>query len=61
MLYEVITDAGLRHYMRHAVQASPEHPVLIDHFLQEAIEVDVDCLSDGRDAVIGGIMSYNFV
>ena len=54
----VFDDGGLRHYIRHAVQASPEHPVLIDHFLQEAIEVDVDCLSDGRDAVIGGIMEH---
>ncbi|MGD2063842.1 MAG: carbamoyl-phosphate synthase large subunit [Nitrospirota bacterium] len=54
----VFDDDGLRHYMRHAVQASPEHPVLIDHFLQEAIEVDVDCLSDGREAVIGGIMEH---
>jgi carbamoyl-phosphate synthase large subunit len=54
----VFDDGDLRHYMRHAVQASPEHPVLIDHFLQEAIEVDVDCISDGREAVIGGIMEH---
>ncbi|RMF81877.1 MAG: carbamoyl-phosphate synthase large subunit [Nitrospirae bacterium] len=54
----VFDDAGLRHYMRHAVKASPEHPVLIDHFLQEAIEVDVDCISDGETVVIGGIMEH---
>ncbi len=54
----VFDDAGLRHYMHHAVQASPDHPVLIDHFLQEAIEVDVDCLADGETVVIGGIMEH---
>jgi carbamoyl-phosphate synthase large subunit len=49
---------ALRNYMQNAVQASPDHPILIDKFLQHAIEVDVDAISDGRDVVIGGIMQH---
>ena len=49
---------ALRDYMIHAVSASPEHPVLIDKFLDDAIEVDVDALGDGDDYVIGGIMEH---
>src|SRR4029077_2072729 len=45
-------------YMTHAVSASPEHPVLVDKFLDDAIEVDVDALADGDDVVIGGIMEH---
>ncbi len=48
----------LRDYMKYAVDASPEHPVLVDKFLQDAIEVDVDALADGKDVVIGGIMQH---
>ena len=48
----------LARYMREAVQVSPAHPVLIDQFLEDAIEVDVDAVSDGRDVVIGGIMEH---
>lgn len=48
----------LRDYMKYAVDASPEHPVLVDKFLQNAIEVDVDALADGTDVVIGGIMQH---
>ena len=56
---EIVYDPdALRHYMTHAVSASPEHPVLIDKFLDDAIEVDVDALSDGEEAVIGGIMEH---
>ena len=56
---EIVYDAEqLRNYMTHAVKASPEHPILIDKFLDEAIEVDVDALCDGRDVVIGGIMEH---
>jgi len=54
----VYDDDALRRYMTHAVSASPEHPVLIDKFLDDAIEVDVDALSDGDDVVIGGIMEH---
>ena len=44
--------------MRDAVQASPEHPVLVDRFLEDAIEVDVDAISDGEHVVIGGVMEH---
>jgi len=44
--------------METAVSVSPEHPVLIDSFLEGAIEVDVDAISDGEDVVIGGIMEH---
>ncbi len=56
---EIVYDVDqLRNYMKHAVEASPEHPILVDKFLEEAIEVDVDALSDGREVVIGGIMQH---
>src|SRR5262249_13370920 len=51
-------DAALDRYMTLAVQASPERPVLVDRFLEDAIEVDVDCIADGRTVVIAGIMEH---
>lgn len=48
----------LERYMRNAVQASDEAPVLLDHFLNAAIEVDIDAVSDGVDVVIGAIMQH---
>jgi carbamoyl-phosphate synthase large subunit len=45
-------------YMKEAVEYSQDRPILIDHFLEDAIEVDVDALSDGEDVVIGGIMQH---
>jgi len=48
----------LRNYMKHAVAASPEHPILVDKFLEDAIEIDVDALADGKEVVIGGIMQH---
>lgn len=48
----------LEYYMQHAVKASPEHPVLVDDFLEDAIEIDVDAISDGQDVVIGGVMEH---
>jgi len=48
----------LRRYMENAIRSSPEHPVLIDKFLDHAIEVDVDAICDGRQVVIGGIMEH---
>ena len=48
----------LRNYMKYAVDASPEHPILVDKFLEDAIEIDVDALADGTDVVIGGIMQH---
>jgi carbamoyl-phosphate synthase large subunit len=54
----VYSDEELRHYMRFAVAASPERPVLVDRFLDDATEVDVDCIADGDIAVIGAIMEH---
>ncbi len=56
---EIVYDAeSLRRYMTYAVSASPEHPVLVDKFLDDAIEVDVDALADGDEVIIGGIMEH---
>src|SRR5882757_7840703 len=62
----VYSDGELQHYMRFAVEASPERPVLVDKFLEDATEVDVDCISDvGQHAnpsegtsVIGGMLEH---
>lgn len=54
----VYNEDELKRYLRDAVQASNEAPVLLDHFLDDAIEVDVDCVSDGKNVVIGGIMQH---
>ncbi len=51
-------DAELDIYMRNAVKASPDHPVLIDEFLPNATEFDVDAVGDGSDIVIAGIMEH---
>ncbi|MCG8993056.1 carbamoyl-phosphate synthase large subunit [Laribacter hongkongensis] len=50
--------ADLERYMREAVKVSNDSPVLLDRFLNDAIEVDVDAISDGTDVVIGGIMQH---
>ncbi len=56
---EIVHDLdSLRQYMRFAVRASPEHPVLVDRFLADATEVDVDAICDGHRVVIGGIMEH---
>ncbi len=54
----VYCDAELSRYMREAVTASPERPVLVDRFLDNATEVDVDCISDGETSVVGAIMEH---
>ncbi len=54
----VYDEADLEGYVREAVSASPEHPVLVDRFLEDAFEVDVDALGDGERVVIGGIMQH---
>ena len=54
----VYDEASLRRYMREAVSVSAERPVLIDKFLDDATEVDVDALSDGQQVVVGGIMEH---
>ena len=51
-------DESVIRYMKQAVEYSQDRPVLIDHFLERAVEVDVDCLCDGEDVVIGGIMQH---
>ncbi|MEO7724555.1 MAG: carbamoyl-phosphate synthase large subunit, partial [Chthoniobacterales bacterium] len=48
----------LRRYMRSAIEVSPKRPVLVDRFLEDAIEVDVDCIADGEIAVVGAIMEH---
>jgi carbamoyl-phosphate synthase large subunit len=56
---EIVYDSDdLKNYFREAVYASPKHPVLIDKFLVNAVEVDVDCLSDGEEAYVAGIMEH---
>ncbi len=56
---QIVRDVvALRDYMRFAVRASPEHPVLVDRFLSDAIEVDVDAICDGKQVVVGGIMEH---
>ena len=54
----VYDDAELANYMRTAVEASPDRPVLVDRFLDDATEVDVDLISDGETTVIGAIMEH---
>jgi len=63
----VYSDAELEHYMKFAVEASPERPVLVDKFLEDATEVDVDCIADvglpghekfGGTIVIGGMLEH---
>ena len=62
----VYSDDELRHYMRTAVEASPERPVLVDKFLEDAVEVDVDCIADvglytdpdDATVVIGGMLEH---
>ena len=54
----VYTEPDLRRYMASAIEVTPDRPVLIDRFLEDAIEVDVDCISDGETTVIGAIMEH---
>ena len=56
---EIVYDSdSLARYMKYAVEASEEHPILIDKFLEHAMEVDVDAVSDGDDVVVAGIMQH---
>jgi carbamoyl-phosphate synthase large subunit len=54
----VYDDQGLTRYMTEAVRVSEDRPVLVDHFLENAIEVDVDVLCDGTKAMMGGVMEH---
>ncbi len=54
----VYVEDDLRRYMGNAIAVSPERPILVDRFLEDATEVDVDCLSDGETIVLGAIMEH---
>jgi carbamoyl-phosphate synthase large subunit len=54
----VYDDKELEEYMKEAVKVSPEHPILVDKFLEDAVELDVDILCDGEDVFIAGIMEH---
>ena len=51
-------ESTLAETMRRAMEAAPDHPVLVDRFLEDAFEIDVDCLADGEDVVIAGILQH---
>ena len=51
-------ESALEETMQKAMAVAPEHPVLLDRFLEDAFEVDVDCVADGTDAVVAGIMQH---
>ena len=56
---EIVYDrAGLHRYMREAVRVSGDNPVLIDRYLNDAIEVDVDCICDGETVYVAGVMEH---
>ena len=54
----VYDEADLMNYFREAVVISPDHPILLDKFMENAIEIDVDAVSDGEDTYVGGIMEH---
>src|SRR5467141_1732788 len=54
----VYNEEDLRRYMASAIEVTPNRPVLVDRFLEDAIEVDLDCISDGKATVIGAIMEH---
>ena len=56
---EIVYDEGsLEAYIERATDASPEHPVLVDEFLDDAVEIDVDAIYDGRELYLGGVMEH---
>ena len=54
----VYDDASLEGYIERATEISPEHPVLVDRFIDDAVEIDVDALYDGTDLFLGGVMEH---
>ena len=54
----VYNDRSLEDYISAAMRVTPEHPIMVDHFLDDAVEVDVDALFDGTDLYVGGIMEH---
>lgn len=57
-MHIVYSETALRQVVNQAIQISGEHPVLIDKFLEDAVEFDVDAISDGSDVIIGGVMQH---
>jgi carbamoyl-phosphate synthase large subunit len=56
---EIVHNVGdLKEYLKNVVEASPEHPILVDGYLTAAVEIDVDAVADGEQVVIGGIMEH---
>lgn len=56
---EIVYDEdSIRNYMERAVKASPDHPILVDKYLSDAVEVDVDAVSDGEMVIVGGVMEH---
>ena len=54
----VFSDEELREYMLRATEVSEDSPLLLDRFLDQAVEVDVDIVHDGKDTLVGGIMEH---
>ncbi len=54
----VYDEQALSEYMARAVDVSPGHPILVDHFLEDAIEIDVDAVADGTDVIVAGVMEH---
>ena len=54
----VYDDQDLVQYMTEAVKVAPDHPILVDKFLEDAIEIDVDAVCDGEHVVVGGVMEH---
>jgi carbamoyl-phosphate synthase large subunit len=54
----VYSDDELREYVEEAVRVSPEKPILVDSFLEDAVELDVDAVSDGEEILVGGVMEH---
>src|SRR6266436_3125784 len=54
----VYDETDLQAYMKEAVRVSPEHPILVDKFLEDALEIDVDAIADGERVVVGGVMEH---
>ncbi|MFC6938351.1 carbamoyl-phosphate synthase large subunit [Salinirubellus sp. GCM10025818] len=54
----VSNDEDLKHYIEEAVRVSPDRPILVDDFLADAVELDVDAVADGEDVLIGGVMEH---
>jgi len=54
----VYSEDEIRTYMKECTEVAPSRPILLDRFLEDATEVDVDCVADGKDAVIGGVMEH---